>query len=60
VKDSIARLTFSQSYINWSSNPLEVTYYFPVEKEMVVNALTIELGDQVIEAKIMKKEEARV
>mmetsp|Transcript_30581 Transcript_30581/g.30025 ORF Transcript_30581/g.30025 Transcript_30581/m.30025 type:complete len:149 (+) Transcript_30581:65-511(+) len=59
VKDSIGVVTLSQSYINWDSNPIEVTYSFPMDKEIVVSDLIVEMDDKVIQGKVEEKQKAK-
>ena len=45
-----------QEYRNKEKNPIEVTYFFPVEEEAAVTACSAELEGRTIEAKIQEKE----
>ena len=48
-----------QSYINWGTNPLEETFLFPIDPDVVVSKLIIEIDDKVIEGKIIEKGKAK-
>lgn len=54
----IAVIDIVQTYYNHSQNPLEVTLLFPVEKDHALGKLNIQIGDDIIEGKILNKEKA--
>ena len=47
---------FIQVYLNELDQPIEAVYEFPVEDEMCVSQLIIEVGDRTINAKVLAKE----
>ena len=47
------------TYYNNYEQPIECTYEFPLEKTTLLSKLVIKLGDQVIHAKVDRKEEAK-
>jgi len=58
VTNVIAVIDIVQTYYNHSENPLEVTLMFPVEKDHALGKLNIQIGDDIIEGKILNKEKA--
>ena len=55
--DSMVVVTdFIQVYLNELDQPIEAVYEFPVEDEMCVSQLIIEVGDRTINAKVLAKE----
>ena len=54
----IAVIDVVQTFFNDSDNPLEVTLMFPIEKDYALGKLTIQIGDTIIEGKIMSKDKA--
>ena len=58
LEASLATVDFDMIYINPSENPIECTYEFPLEAETVLSKLTVYLGEKVIEALVLDKEEA--
>jgi hypothetical protein len=48
-----------QTYQNDKTYPMEVTLKFPTEAEHTLSNLTIQIGENVIEGKIFKKEKAQ-
>ena len=59
IINSVASITFEQTYANKLKNPIECVYQFPVDKAYAVSTVTVEINDKVIETKIMEKEEAK-
>ena len=58
VTNVIAVIDVVQTFFNDSDNPLEVTLMFPIEKDHSLGKLTIQIGDTIIEGKIMSKVKA--
>ena len=58
MDNAVGVLNIVQTYINAGEAPLEVTLKFPTEKEYALGRLTIQIGDDLIEGKILKKEKA--
>ena len=59
VTNVIAVIDVVQTYFNDSESPLEVTLMFPIEKDHALGKLTIQIGDTIIEGKIMNKVKAK-
>jgi Ca-activated chloride channel family protein len=55
----IADVTVTQTYANNGQVPLEAIYIFPGSTRAAVHALTLQVGDRRIDAKIQKRAEAR-
>ena len=47
-----------QTFINPTKAPLHATYLFPLNKDAAVHGMQMEIGDEIVEAKIKKKEKA--
>ena len=58
VTNVFAVFDIVQTYFNDTDAPLEVTLKIPTEKDHALGQLTIQIGDIVIEGKIMNKEKA--
>jgi len=56
----IAEVTVTQVYRNEGKNPIEATYVFPASTRAAVNGLKMTIGARVIEAKIRKRDQARL
>jgi len=52
IFNGIATTKISQEYQNYGKNPIETTYFLPVDPDMVVSSLEITIGDRYIKAKI--------
>ena len=59
VESDLARVTIIQTFINPTEIPLHATYLFPLNKDAAVHGMKMEIGDEVVEAKIKKKEKAK-
>lgn len=60
VNGVIATTNVQFVYANESSeNPVETTFEFPVDKDIVISKLICTIGDKVVEAKVQSKEEAK-
>ncbi len=59
VVGDLATITVTQRFANPSSVPLNATYLFPLNHEAAVYKMVMEVGDEIVEAKIKKKEEAK-
>ena len=55
----IAEVTVRQTYKNNSSRPIHGSYIFPASTRAAVHGMQMQLGDQVIRARIKEKNEAR-
>jgi Ca-activated chloride channel family protein len=59
VNNAVAIIDVVQTFHNDKDHPLEVTLKFPIEQEYALGRLTIEINDDIIEGKILKKEKAQ-
>ena len=55
-----ATLYVKLTYVNvGDDSPIECTFEFPLEKQIVISKLIAQIDDKVIEARIKAKEEAK-
>jgi Ca-activated chloride channel family protein len=59
VSGVIAEVRVTQRYRNEGTVPLEARYVFPASTRAAVNALTMTVGDRVVQAAIREKQAAR-
>jgi Ca-activated chloride channel homolog len=59
IQGDLATVTITQTFANPASTPLNATYLFPLNEKAAVFAMTMEVGDEVVRARIDKREEAR-
>jgi len=59
IQGDLASVTVVQTFANPTSSPLNATYLFPLNKDSAVHAMTMEVGDEIIQAQIHKIEEAK-
>jgi Ca-activated chloride channel family protein len=59
VAGAIADVRVRQRYRNEGSRPLEARYVFPASTRAAVSALTMQVGDRVVQAEIREKQAAR-
>ncbi len=59
IKGDIANVKIIQIFENPTNVPLNARYLFPMNKDSAVHAMTMEIGDEIVRAKIKRKEEAR-
>ena len=59
VQGDIAAVTVTQRFVNPGMKPLNATYQFPLPDDAAVNGMRMEIGEEVIEAVIQRKDEAR-
>lgn len=59
IQGDLAAVTVVQTFINPTSQPLNATYLFPLNKDAAVHAMQMQVADEIIEARISKKAEAR-
>jgi hypothetical protein len=59
VDNSIAVIDLVQTFQNDKSYPMEVSLKFPTEADHTLSNLTIQIGENIIEGKILKKEKAK-
>lgn len=59
IQGDLATVTVTQTFVNPTVTPLNAKYLFPLHKDAAVFAMTMEVGDEVVQAKIREREEAR-
>lgn len=59
VQGDLATVTVIQTFTNPTSTPLNATYLFPLSKDSAVHAMQMRVGDELVTAKIDRKEAAR-
>ncbi len=59
VRGDLATVTVTQTFANPTAVPLNATYLFPLNKDAAVHAMTMEVGDEIIQAEIHRIEEAQ-
>ena len=59
VQGDLATVTVTQTFANPTLVPLNATYLFPLNKDAAVHAMTMEVGDEIIQAQIHKIGEAK-
>ncbi len=55
----IANVTVTQKYGNEGNRAINGSYIFPASTKAAVHGMTLKIGDEIIKAKIMKKEVAK-
>lgn len=58
VDGNLATVTVEQIFLNPTDLPLNATYLFPLNRKAAVFAMKMEVGTEVVEAVIQRKEEA--
>ena len=59
LQGPLATLTVDMIYLNpKADNPIEVTYEFPVEKEIVLSKLIVEIEDKTVKTVVIDKQKA--
>ena len=59
IQGDLATVTVIQTFANPTKTPLNATYLFPLNKDGAVTAMEMRVADEIVQAKIEKKEEAR-
>lgn len=59
VQGDLAAVTVVQTFLNPTTVPLNATYLFPLSKDAAVHAMRMKVGDEIIEARIDRKAQAR-
>ncbi len=59
IVGTLAEVELVQTYANIGSAPIEAVYVFPGSTRSAVSALTMRVGDRVVEAEIQEKAQAR-
>jgi Ca-activated chloride channel family protein len=59
IRDGVAETTIEQRFVNLTDRVQEAEYWFPVPEGAAVTRFTLAMGDKVVEARLLPKEEAR-
>ncbi|MEL7174274.1 MAG: VIT domain-containing protein, partial [Pseudomonadota bacterium] len=59
LQGELAHIRVIQTFENPGKVPLNATYLFPLPEDAAVNAMTMEVGDEIVRAVIREKEEAK-
>ena len=59
IQGDLVTVAVTQTFVNPTATPLNARYLFPLHKEAAVFAMTMEVGEEVVQAKIREREEAR-
>lgn len=59
VKGDLVTVTVKQTFANPSDKPLHATYLFPLNQDAAVHEMVMEVGDEHVQAKIKRIEEAK-
>lgn len=59
IDGDLATVTLVQTFENPTDTPLNATYLFPLNENAAVHAMTMQIGDEIVEAQIRRREQAR-
>lgn len=59
INGTIAETYVTQTYSNEGQNPINASYVFPASSKVTIHGMKMEIGNEVITAKIKEKEEAK-
>lgn len=59
VKGDLVTVTVKQTFANPSDKPLHATYLFPLNQNAAVHEMVMDIGDERVQAKIKRIEEAK-
>ena len=59
IEGDTAAVTVVQTFVNPAPAPLNATYLFPLNKDAAVHAMTMEVGNEIITAKIARSRRPR-
>lgn len=59
INGIFAETFVTQNYSNEGQEPINATYVFPASSRVTIHGMKMEIGDEIITAKIKEKEEAR-
>lgn len=59
VSGDLASVTVVQTFVNPALVPLNATYLFPLNEDAAVHAMEMRVGDEVVKAKIARRDTAR-
>ncbi len=60
ISGTIAEVVVKQKYANEGSTPINGQYLFPASTRAAVHGMTMTIGDEIISAKIKKREQAKL
>lgn len=58
IDGNLATVTIEQVFLNTTDQPLNATYLFPMNQKAAVFSMKMEIGAEIVEAVIQRKEEA--
>lgn len=58
IQGDLANVSVEQTFANPLNVPMHATYLFPLNKDAAVHAMTMEVGDEIVRARIKTTEEA--
>lgn len=59
ISGSIAETYVTQTYINEGDTPINASYVFPASTKVTVHGMTMQVGNNIVTARIKEKEEAK-
>lgn len=59
VRGDVVNVALTQTFENPYSKPLNARYLFPLNKDAAVHAMTMYVGDEIIQARIQEKQQAQ-
>jgi Ca-activated chloride channel family protein len=59
ISGFLARVNVRQEFTNEFDQPIEAVYVFPLSQNGAVDDMTMHVGERIVRAKIMKRDEAR-
>ena len=59
IKGDSATVSVTQTFINPTNKPVHAKYLFPLSKDAAINSMVMEMGEEIVEAIIKEKEEAK-
>lgn len=59
IQDDLVTVEITQEFINPTEEAMHARYLFPLNKDAAVYSMRMEVGDEIINAQIRKKEEAK-
>jgi Ca-activated chloride channel homolog len=60
IKGDSAIVSVIQTFINPTNKPVHAKYLFPLNKDAAINSMVMEIGNEIVEAKIKEKEAAKI
>jgi Ca-activated chloride channel homolog len=59
IKGDSVTVTVIQTFINPTNKPVHAKYLFPLNKDAAINSMVMEIGNEIVEAKIKEKKAAK-